>query len=285
MSAAVLPSEVSARNSAAALEGIRARGRVHARFRQLDGHTRLARLAEAGGYRMLLPNSHSARAEAVLINTGGGVVGGDRVSFQIEAEGHTDVVVTTQAAERIYRSDGPSSALAVRLNADAGARLAWVPQETILFSSARLERGIEVDLADGASVLLAESTVFGRIASSEELRGGRLRDHWRVRRAGRLIFAESSRLDDVSTASLGRPAVLDGAAAAALLLLVGPDAEARMTAMREAMLDSRSAIGASAWNGMLTLRCIAAAPEDMRRDLKRAIAVALGAPLPRVWSM
>ena len=173
----------------------------------------------------------------------------------------------------------------MRLRAAAGARLAWVPQETILFSGARLRRRIEVDIADGGAVLLAESTVFGRIASGEVMQHGRLHDVWRVRRDGRLVFAEATRLDDVSKATLGRPAVLCGATAASLLLYVGPEAEARLPAVREAMNGARAGIGSSTWNGMLVVRCVAAAPADMRHDVMRAIAILSGAPLPRVWTM
>jgi urease accessory protein len=225
------------------------------------------------------------RAEAVVINTGGGVVGGDRVTFDIGVETGGNVAVTTQAAERIYRSAGPISELDVRLTAAADAHLAWVPQETILFSGARLKRRIDVDIAGGGAVLLAESIVFGRIASGEAMRGGQLHDVWRVRRDGRIVFSEATRLDDVARNVLERPAILRGASAAALLLYVGPAAEARLPSMREAMHGFRGETGASAWNGMLAVRCIAAAPEDMRQDIMRAIAMLSGAPLPRVWAM
>ena len=285
MSAAALPSEIGSHAVAIALEAIRVDGGVRATFASVDRQTRIDRLGEHGGYRMLFPRTNSARAEAVVINTGGGVVGGDRVVFDIRAEADADVAVTTQAAERIYRSVGPFSTLDVHLGVAAGARLAWVPQETILFSGARLQRRIEVDIADGGTVLLAESTVFGRIASGEVMQDGRLHDIWRVRRDGCLVFAEATRLDDVSKATLGRSAVLGGAAAASLLLCVGPDAEARLPAVREARSGFRGEAGASAWNGMLIVRCVAAAPEDMRHDVMRAIAILSGAPLPRVWSM
>jgi len=284
MSAAALQSEARSRAAAVALKGIRADGRVQATFRRIEGRTRVARLAERGGYRMLFPRPLSGRAEAVIVNTGGGVVGGDRIGFDVEAGPGADVVVTTQAAERIYRSAGPSSELRVQLQAGSEARLAWLPQETILFSGARLHRRIEVDVADDATVLLAESTVFGRIASGEDVRGGSLQDVWHVRRGGRLVFAEATRLDDVSKVTLARPAVLGQATAVALLLLVAPDAEARLTALRQTMHDARGEVGASAWNGMLVVRCAARAAQDMRRDVARAIPVLSGAALPRVWS-
>jgi urease accessory protein len=284
MSAAALPSEARSNAAAAALESIRVQGGVRATFACVNQKTRVAHLAEHGGYRMLFPRTNAARAEAVVINTGGGVVGGDRIAFDIGVETGANVAATTQAAERIYRSTGLFSEIDVRLKVAAGAQLAWVPQETILFSGARLKRRIGVEVASDGVVLLAESTVFGRIASGETMLGGQLHDVWRIRREGRLIFSEATRLDDVCKSALERPAVLRGASAAALLLYVGPAAEARLPSIREAMHGFRGETGASAWKGMLAVRCVAAAPEDMRYDVMRAIAILSGAPLPRVWA-
>lgn len=285
MYAAALPSEARSQAAAAALKPIRVEGGVRATFGSSAERTRLAHLAEHGGYRMAFPRTHSAHAEGVIVNTGGGVVGGDRVVLEVRAKTGADVSVTTQAAERIYWSAGAFSEIHVRLKVETGAQLAWMPQETILFSGARLKRRIEVDIAEDATVLLTESTVFGRIASGEAMLTGQLRDIWRVRRGGRLVFCETARIEDVTNTCLARPAVLGGATAVALLAYVGPEAEARLRVLREAMQNARSETGASAWNGLLVMRCIAAAPEDMRHDVMRAIAVLSGAPLPRVWSM
>ena len=113
-------------------------------------------------------------------------------------------MVTTAAAEKIYRSPGPDADMEVALAVSAGGQLAWLPQETILFDRARLSRRIEVDLAEGASLIMAEAVVFGRAAMGETVREGRFADRWRVRRDGRLIFAESARLDGAIAETLGR---------------------------------------------------------------------------------
>src|SRR4029077_13026294 len=98
-------------------------------------------------------------------------------------------------AEKIYRSLGPATAVTVRLALARGARLRWLPQETILFDRARLARSIEVDMEEGASLLIAEAIVFGRSAMGETVEDGAIADRWRIRRGGRLVFAESLRLD------------------------------------------------------------------------------------------
>ena len=93
------------------------------------------------------------------------------------------LVVGTAAAEKIYRSTGPDADMEVALAVRAGGQLAWLPQETILFDRARLSRRIEIDLAEGASLVMAEAVVFGRAAMGETMREGRFADRWRLRRA------------------------------------------------------------------------------------------------------
>ncbi|NJO23617.1 MAG: urease accessory protein UreD, partial [Sphingomonadales bacterium] len=150
--------------------------------------TGIATLAEKGGYRLKFPRTHGSHAEAVIINTGGGVVGGDRIKLDFSIEEGADATVTTQAAERIYRSTGLDSEIDARLRVSNRARLIWAPQETILFSGAKLRRRYEVDVASSARLLFVESMIFGRVASGEEMDRGALHDSWRVRRDGRLVF-------------------------------------------------------------------------------------------------
>jgi urease accessory protein len=285
MSAAVLPSEALCRETPSiALGGIRVRGRIDAALAAAPcGTTRIARLSETGGYRLRFPRTHAAQSEAVVINTGGGVVGGDVVALDFQLSPAADAVITTQAAERIYRSTGAPSRIEIALAAAAGARLAWLPQETILFSGSRLQRRFEVDVAADASVLMVESLVFGRAASGEVMRAGSLKDVWRVRREGRLLLAESTRLDAISAAVLDRPAVLNGARAVATLLYVASDAEGRLLDMRAALADQGCEWGASAWSCMLAVRFLAPAAEQVRAALVRAAQTLRGAPMPRVW--
>jgi urease accessory protein len=284
MSAVALPSEAGSFEAACALGGIRVRGRIGAAFAATDRRTRIAHLEEHGGYRLRFPHTHGSHAEAVIINTGGGVVGGDDVELDFRVGAGARAVVSTQSAERIYRSAGPHSRIRVSLTAASGGRLHWLPQETILFSGARLARHFEVDVAADAAALLIESLVLGRAASGETMRSGRLHDVWRVRRNGSLVLADVLRLERLSAATLDRPAVLDGARAAAMLLYVAPDAEVRLAAVREAMGEARGEWGASAWYGMLAMRFLARAPQHVRSDLMRAALVLSGMPMPRVWA-
>jgi urease accessory protein len=182
---------------------VRASGAVRARFCANRGRTSLAQAYEQGGLRLRCPHVPSG-CEAVLINTGGGIAGGDHASYAFEAEPGSDVTITTQSAEKIYRSQGDISRIDVDLQVAQQARMEWLPQETILFDQALLSRELKVAVAADARVTILESAVFGRLARGETVQRGLFRDRWRVRRDGRLIFAEDVHLNGAICQTLDR---------------------------------------------------------------------------------
>lgn len=277
-------SEFGSAAAADAMSPIRARGGLSSRFKAVDGGTRIADLSETGGYRLLFPAIGQRHVEAVQINTGGGVVGGDRITFRTHVEAGADVVHSTQAAERIYRSSGGTSVIDVALHVDPDARLDWLPQPTILFSGSRLQRRFDVTLAASARFLMTETVVFGREAHGETLGQGTFSDSFRIRRDGRLIFADTIRLDGDLGEMLARPAIAPDSRAAALVVYVAPDAADRLEAAREALADAQTDCGLSTWNGMLSARFLARRPEDLLSDLARLLRHLAGRPLPRVWA-
>ncbi|HEY9212365.1 MAG TPA: urease accessory protein UreD, partial [Ancylobacter sp.] len=145
--------------------------------------------------------------EAVLLNTGGGIAGGDSSHTSIRAERDARLVVTTQAAEKIYRSDGATSLISVDLNMGEGASIDWMPQATILFEGARVERSIAANMAADARLLLIEPVILGRTARGERMSYGQLFDRWRIRRGGRLVYADGLHLDGDIAGTLDRRAV------------------------------------------------------------------------------
>lgn len=244
------------------------------------GKTRRARVREAGSLRVRCPGQPAAELEAVLINTAGGVAGGDRFTLDIAAERDTRLVVTTAAAEKVYRTLGPDSVINVTLDVATGATLAWLPQETILFDRARMARSIDVTLAPDATLLLAEAIVFGRAGMGETVEQGALTDRWRVRRAGRLIYAETVRLEGAIAARLAEPAVAKGGIAVATAL-VAPGDDTTVAAVRALTFEGE--VGASAWNGVAVVRLCAADAAALRRDLVHVMTAVRGA-LPRIWT-
>jgi urease accessory protein len=215
----------------------------------------------------------------VIVNTGGGMTGGDDFTVGIDVGEGARAVAGTAAAEKIYRSTGPDTAMNVRLSVGAGGRLAWLPQETILFDRARLKRRIDIDLAEGASLVMAEAVLFGRAAMGEQMKDGFWADTWRVRRGGRLVFAENVRLDGDITQKLARPASAKGGIALATVLIAPAD-ERTCEAVRA--LDFSGEAGISAWNGIAVARLAAHDGAALRRDLV-AILAALGQSVPRLW--
>jgi urease accessory protein len=211
------------------------------------------------------------------------MAGGDRFDLAVNVGARASLVVTSAAAEKVYRSPGADTAVGVRLEVAAGGALAWLPQETILFDRSRLDRRIDIALADGASLLMAEAFVFGRAAMGEVVRQGRLIDRWRLRRGGALVFAETLSLDGAIADRLAQRAVAAGQAALATVLCV-PGDDAAVAAVRALGARSAGEIGASAWNGLMLVRLVAADGAALRHDLTRVLA-ALGRPaLPRLWA-
>jgi len=258
----------------------RAVGSLAFSVKQVAGKTRRAMVHEAGSLRVRCPGAPAAELEAVLINTAGGLAGGDRFTLDIAAERNTRLVVTTAAAEKVYRTLGPDSVIDVKLDVAAGATLAWLPQETILFDRARMSRSIDVSLAPDAALFLAEAIVFGRSGMGETVEEGALTDRWRVRRAGRLIYAETVRLDGAIAEHLAEPTVAKGGVAIATVLIV-PGDDATVAAVRA--LEFEGEVGASAWNGLAAVRLCATDAAALRRDLVHVMTAVRGS-LPRIWT-
>ena len=286
MSSAGFPSDTANSDAvlARALAGVRADVEIAMSCAVLGARTGLTTLTESGGYRAKFPRSLGAGLEAVIVNSGGGVAGGDRVRLSASAGPGARLTVSTATAERIYRSLGPATEISVRLEAQSGATLGWLPQPTILFSGARLDRGFEVDLAADARLILAETFVFGRIASGEVMGDGMVRDRWRIRRAGHLAFAETTRLDGDIAARLDRPTVAGGARSTALIVVVATDAEDLRDRVRDALADCRADHGVSAWNGLLVVRALASGLDAVHDVVKRVVGIATGSGVPRAWA-
>lgn len=284
MSAAGSRSDTDDGAAARALAPIRAVGGIRARFAAAGGITALADLAERGGYRLGLPSTFTDHAEATQVNTGGGVVGGDRLSFELTVGRQADVVYASQSAERIYRSLGPAAEIDVRLAVEAGGRLDWLPQQTILYSGARLKRRFEIDLVGDSRLLMAEALTFGRVSSGEVPGRGLIHDVWRVRRNDRLVHADALRLDGNIAELLASPAVAGGDRAAGLLLYVAPNADEALDKVRLALDGAGCDHGASARGDVLIVRLLGPDPAGVKAGLARAIETLSARPIPRAWS-
>ena len=262
-------------------EANRARGAVRFDVHARDGVTRRGALHESGSLRVRFPSPEDEGLSGVFVNTAGGVAGGDRFDVEISAADATRLTLTTAAAEKVYRAPGPAAELNIALKVGAGAHLSWLPQETILFDRARVHRRFDIALDEAASLLLCEIVVFGRTAMGERMEQGEFVDRRRLSRGGRLVFAETVRLDGNIGAKLGRSAVAKGGAAIGTALIV-PGDEPLIERIREASESFAGEVGISAWNGFAMARFCAQDAARLRADMM-AVLARTGAALPRLW--
>lgn len=253
------------------LHAERARGEV----RLSMGPTGIRRLREGGSLKIRVP---SGSRQGILINTAGGIAGGDAYSVSLEAEAHSHLSVTSQAAERVYRTLGPMARFDVNHHIEPGGVLHWLPQETILFDGSGLCRSVHVDMAADATFLGLETTILGRRESGETIGNVQFRENWSIVRNGELIHADRFRLDG----SLPRRvASLRDAGAFATLILVSPDAEERLSRCHGTLATGG---GVSAWNGKLVMRLVATDGFEIRKLLLKLLALLLpSAELPKAW--
>ncbi|MCD0416420.1 urease accessory protein UreD [Rubrivivax sp. JA1024] len=260
----------------------RAVGEIAVEVRADGGVTRRGPVHEAGSLRVRFPSPEQQGLSAVLVNTAGGVAGGDRFSISLDVQADARLTLTTAAAEKVYRSHGPAAQLDITLKVASGGHLAWLPQETILFDQARAERRIDIELADDASLLLSEMVIFGRSAMGETMQHGRFVDRWRMRRGGKLVFAETVRLDGEIGALLARAAVAKAGVAIGTALIVPGDA-ALVERLREAADTFGAEVGISAWNGFAMARFCAQNAAKLRADMMTVLGRAADRALPRLW--
>jgi urease accessory protein len=256
-----------------------------------NGVTRLVELHQRDPLSLRLPQPGRGDIfEASLITTSGGVVGGDGLRIEITAGADSALRVYPQAAEKVYRSLGADSRIAVGLNAAAGAWLEWLPQETILFDGARLRRDTNVELAPGARVLAGEFLVFGRRASGERLSRGLIHDGWRIRCGGKLAWADALHLEGDLAAPLASPACLGGVTAFASLIYAAEDAAAQLEALRDLLPEEPAGAqhALTVVNGLVVGRFLGEALAVRRSygafwAAARARLAGLPAALPRLW--
>ena len=267
----------------------RARGTLRVAMRVRDGRTVLDDLYQEGCLKARMPRPVDW-TEIVLLNSSGGVAGGDRLDVTVALAAGAQACVTAQAAERFYRALDPAAPSVVhnRLMLGEGTALEWMPQETILFDRAALTRRLDIDLAADARFLGVEMLVFGRQAMGERIRHLALADTIRLRRDGRLIWHDGLRFAGDPHSALSHRAIGGNAMAVASLLMVVPDAGERLAGLRAALKPFEGSFveaGVSALDGLLTARLLAPNSAVLRQAVIAGLAVLRdGRALPRLWT-
>lgn len=251
-----------------------------------DGRTVLGDLRQDGCMKARFPRPVDI-TEIITLNSSGGVAGGDRLATRLVVGAGAQACFASQAAERFYRAvdDDPPANVSTAIDIHAGGLAEWLPQESILFDRCALDRRLDVTLAPDATFIGVEALIFGRAAMGETVATARLTDRISVRRAGKLILHEAIRMDGAVADLLARPAIGGGGRAVATLIYVAPDATARLDGLRAAWDAAGTECGASAWNGMLVGRVVAADGARLRQTVIAGLAALRdGRALPRVWN-
>lgn len=264
----------------------RARGLARISVQAVDGRSRIAGLHQAGSSRIREPRTlPEAPIEAVLLNTAGGMTGGDRFEAEVTVGPGAAALITSQTAERIYRSSSGTARVDTRLSVAGDGRLFWLPQETIVFNRSALARSLNADVDPGATLLALEAVVLGRTAMGESLTDIAMTDAWRIRRDGRLVFADTTRLEGDAASVMNGGATGRGAIGFATLVLVAPEAARFVDPLRAALDGMPGEAGVSTFDGLLVARMIAPGGQALRAMAIRAAALIRGTPMPRVWTL
>jgi urease accessory protein len=243
----------------------------------------VSRMYQAGSAKLMLPKTYSDMMEAVILNTSGGMTDGDIFNIDVQAK-ECPLVMTTQTAERVYRSGGTKPAkVKINLSVSNTADLHWLPQETILFNDSKFERTLTVNLSSCSNFLGAETIVLGREAMGENICDCELIDNWRVFLDGNLFHAESFRLSNEVNKIITTPAGCNGARLLSTILYVGHNVDQVADRVANLIKQSSSDCAASSWKNRLVIRLVSAHSASARKDIERLLLTIRQQPLPRVW--
>lgn len=262
------------------------------RNQRLDGHARLrfgpqglVDLYQRAPCKLLFPVSDDASwHEATSLTTSGGLTGGDRIRLDLSVESGGRLSVSTQAAEKLYRVLPQEADIVIDTHIDiaAGGRMEWLAQEAIAFDRTRFRRRLTASMAGDARLLAVESLVLGRLAMGETFSAGLLHDEWRIRRDGRLIWADGLHVEGADLAASDGRFRFGGAKALATLLYAGPDAASHIDAMRALLPETG---GATCMGDLLILRLCDSDPARMKAGLMRLCAAMRRAAFGRAEQM
>ncbi|MCF6328068.1 MAG: urease accessory protein UreD [Devosiaceae bacterium] len=245
----------------------------------------LETLYQSGCAKIMLPKSYCAIPEAIIVNTGGGLTGGDKFHIHATVKAGANLCVSSQTAERIYRSVGGQAKVLNSIKMGAGCSLEWLPQETILFEGSALNRKFEARLEMDSCLLALETLVLGRAEMGEVLTSVNFNDQWRIWRDGKIIYGDGLRIDAQALDKLSQPAVFGANRALAVLLYVAPDATERLAEAKSLLRELNVETAISAWNGMIVVRFISEEANMIRSAIKKYLLGFRGRDLPRVWHM
>lgn len=131
-----------------------------------------------------------AVCHGVIIHPPGGVAGGDELTLNVTLAENTKALLTTPGAGKWYKANGPLAQQHLQFDLADNACFEWLPQENILFDSAKVKLSSTVNLAPTAKYAAWEIVCLGRQAQQEQWLNGLMQQVVTIRRAGKLIWNE-----------------------------------------------------------------------------------------------
>jgi urease accessory protein len=232
----------------------------------------------------------------VLVHPPGGLVGGDTLDLCVRVASGAHGLVTTPGATRFYRSESEPALQSAQLRLEAGARLEWLPLETILYNGCQAENRLSFELAPGAELLAWDVTALGLPHANQPFTRGRFCQH--IELPG--VWLERGVLDAADTRLLQSPAGLAGQHCMASIFFACGSALTRER--REAALEGarqvaqahalRASAGATSPNPRLLVLRVLSAQVEPALDLLKQVWLnwrqqlwQLSAAAPRIWAM
>jgi len=220
--------------------------------------------------------------EAVILNTAGGMTGGDQFKHHLTTR-KSQLVVTSQTAERIYESSSGSVEIDICLNASDSSVLHWLPQETIFFNRSRLNRNLELRMSADSECLISESMVLGRLAMGETITECSISDNWRIYRNDQLAHAESIRIKGDVNRILNSAPGFGGARMVTTILYLGPRAEHLNNIMLSTSSRCPSNCAISYWADKLVIRLVSNHVPTGKNDTMALLSQLREHEMPRMW--
>ncbi len=224
----------------------------------------------------------------VLLHSAGGMVGGDRLSYQIDLAPASRALITTAAAAKIYRSLGPVAHQQIQIRIAANACLEWLPQETIIFNKAQYQQDFRVELGLNAVFCAWDIVRLGRSASQETFNQGCWQNSWEVWQGQQPLWIDRQRLTGEQWHSLQAAAAQP---ILGLLVMVGVVVNAETISAARSLGPAAGEWGVTALQHSFVCRYRGADRAAARQwfiavwDLLRRQYLGRSACLPRVWQL
>ncbi|KQV95844.1 urease accessory protein UreD [Rhizobacter sp. Root1221] len=234
----------------------------------------------------------------VLVHPPAGIAGGDVLGIDAHVQGGAHAFITTPGATRFYRSTGEQALQTVAVKVDDGARLEWLPLETLCYPRLQAENRMSFSLAPDAEMIGWDVLALGLPASNAPFDAGRFTQEIRLGDGTRDTWLERGTVDGTDQRLLQSPLGWAGRSVMATMWFAA--GSALPTARRDTLLaDAREAIASHALaptagatsphTQVVVVRALAHRVEPAMQLLTsvwtrwRKGAWDLPAPMPRIW--